>query len=193
MAPESNEDVAPREFHGPTGRSRRGIIAVYTGDGKGKSTAAFGAALRALGRGLDVAVVQFMKGPWVSGEYQALQAFGKRAEIHKVGDGFTWDTKDLAKDKASARAGWETCLRLLKEDRHGLYLFDEILYVLKYRFLPVEDVLAGLELKPPLAHLILTGRDAPPGIIAAADLVTEMREIKHPYHAGITAQAGFDY
>ena len=194
MAPESDsDDVAPREFHGPTHRTRRGIIAVYTGDGKGKSTAAFGAALRALGRGMDVAVVQFMKGPWVSGEYQALQAFGRRVEIHKVGEGFTWDTKDLERDKACARAGWEICCRLLKEARHGFYLFDEILYVLKYRFLPVTEVLDGLALKPPFAHLILTGRDAPPEIIAAADLVTEMREIKHPYKAGIVAQAGFDY
>ena len=194
MAPESNnDDVAPREFHGPTSRTRHGIIAVYTGDGKGKSTAGFGAVLRALGRGMNVAVVQFMKGPWVSGEYQALQAFGQRVEIHKVGEGFTWDTKDLERDKACARAGWNICLRLLKEGRHGLYLFDEILYVVKYRFLPIEDVLSGLKLKPPLAHLILTGRDAPPEIIAAADLVTEMREVKHPYRSGITAQAGFDY
>jgi cob(I)alamin adenosyltransferase len=194
MAPEQdNADVAPREFSGPTDRTRRGIIAVYTGDGKGKSTAGFGAALRALGRGMDVAVVQFMKGPWVSGEFQALEKFGAHVEVHKVGEGFTWDTKDLERDKACARAGWDLCLKLLRESRHGLYLFDEILYVLKYRFLPAAEIVAGLALKPPLAHLILTGRDAPPEIVAAADLVTEMREIKHPYRSGITAQAGFDY
>ena len=189
----ADEDIAPREFKGPTDRTRRGIIAVYTGDGKGKSTAGFGAALRALGRGMDVAVVQFMKGPWVSGEFQALQKFGPRVEIHKVGEGFTWDTKDLERDKKCAHDGWEICKRLLTESRHGLYLFDEILYVLKYRFLPLGEVVAGLALKPPLAHLILTGRDAPAEIIAAADLVTEMREIKHPYKSGVTAQAGFDY
>jgi cob(I)alamin adenosyltransferase len=188
-----NDDIAPREFKGPADRKRRGIIAVYTGEGKGKSTAAFGAALRALGRGMDVAVVQFMKGPWVSGEFEALQKFGSKVEIHKVGEGFTWDTKDLERDKACARAGWDVCRRLLTDGRHGLYIFDEILYVLKYRFLPVEDVVQGLKLKPPLSHLILTGRDAPAEIIAAADLVTEMKEIKHPYRAGIAAQAGFDY
>lgn len=190
---EDIEDVAPREFTPPVDRTRRGLIAVYTGDGKGKSTAAFGAALRAVGRGMDVAIVQFMKGPWVSGEFEAFKGFGNRVEVHRVGEGFTWDTKDLERDKASARAAWDICLRLLREARHGFYVFDEILYVLKYRFLPVQTVIDGLSLKPPLAHLILTGRDAPSEIIKAADLVTEMKEIKHPYRAGIAAQAGFDY
>jgi cob(I)alamin adenosyltransferase len=194
MASDMNtEDIAPREFNAPADRSRRGLIAVYTGDGKGKSTAGFGAALRALGRGMSIAVVQFMKGPWVSGEFQALEKFGDKVEVHRMGEGFTWDTKDLERDKASARAAWEKCVSLLKEGRHGLYLFDEVLYVLKYRFLPVEDVVDGLRFKPPLAHVILTGRDAPPEIVHLADLVTEMKEIKHPYKSGIVAQAGFDY
>ena len=193
MATNQDEDVAPREFRGPSDRSQRGLIVIYTGEGKGKSTAAFGAVMRSLGRGLSVAVVQFMKGPWVSGEFESLKLFGNQVEVHRVGDGFTWDTKNLEQDKASARRGWELCLRLMSEGRHNLYLFDELIYVLKYRFLPVEEVLAGLRKKPPLAHVILTGRDAPPELVQAADLVTEMKEIKHPYRSGTTAQAGIDY
>lgn len=188
------KDLAPREFKGPRRRIKKGLLIIYTGDGKGKSTAAFGAAFRSLGRGFKVAVVQFIKGPWVSGEIKALEKFGPQVAYESAGDGFTWDTKDLERDKTSARAGWKKCRALLQAAEHDVYLFDEILYVLKYRFLDLRDVVSDIKrLKPPLSHLILTGRDAPKGLINLADLVTEMREIKHPYKKGIPAQPGIDY
>lgn len=188
-----NEDLAPREFRGPTERIRQGLLVVNTGEGKGKSTAAFGTVFRALGRGYRVAIVQFMKGPWVTGEVAALERFGDAVEIHRVGEGFTWETKSLDKDKALARQAWEICLRLLRAGGHDVYLFDELVYVLKYRFLELPEVLAGLRERPRMAHVILTGRDAPPELIEAADLVTEMREVKHPFRKGILAQPGIDY
>lgn len=190
---DQEHDIAPRKFNGPTNRIQKGLLIVYTGNGKGKSTAAFGAVFRSLGRGFRVAVVQFIKGKWISGEIKALESFGNKVEYHAVGEGFTWDTKDLQRDIACAEKGWAECVRLLKEGKHDVYLFDEILYVLKYRFLKEEKVLSDLAIKPPQSHLILTGRDASPAIIERADLVTEMREIKHPYNQGIVAQAGIDY
>ena len=187
-------DVAPREFRAPAERIKKGLLIVYTGDGKGKSTAAFGAVFRSLGRGYKAAVVQFIKGPWVSGEIKSLEKFGDRVSFHSVGDGFTWDTKDLEKDVASAKVGWEKCKQLLSAAQHDIYLFDELVYVLKYHFLSLEEVLADIErLKPPNAHVLLTGRDVPSALVEKADLVTEMREVKHPYRQGIVAQPGIDY
>ncbi len=189
----SEEDIAPREFRGPSERIRKGLLIVNTGEGKGKSTAAFGTVFRALGRGYRVAIVQFMKGPWVTGEIAALEKFGSAVEIHRIGEGFTWETKSLEKDKALARQAWDICRRLLKEGKHDLYLFDELVYVLKYQFLPEKEILEELAQRPPMSHLMVTGRDASPALIAAADLVTEMKEIKHPFRAGILAQPGVDY
>jgi cob(I)alamin adenosyltransferase len=140
-----------------------------------------------------VAVVQFIKGEWISGEVKALEKFGVQVDYHSVGEGFTWDTKSLERDVACARKGWEVCLSLLQAGKHDVYLFDELIYVLKYNFLPLSEVLSGLQRRPPLSHVILTGRDAPPELIALADLVTEMKEIKHPYRQGILAQPGIDY
>ena len=188
------EDIAPREFKGPTERIKKGLLIIYTGNGKGKSTAAFGAVFRSLGRGFKAGVVQFIKGPWISGEIKALEKFGPQVEYHAVGEGFTWDTKSLEKDVACARAGWEKCKTLLRAGKHDIYLFDELVYVLKYKFLPLDEVLSDLEKwKPPMSHVILTGRDAPPELLERADLVTEMKEVKHPYQKGITAQPGIDY
>ena len=187
------DDVAPREFKGPTERIRQGLLVIYTGNGKGKTTAAMGAAFRSLGRGLRVAVVQFIKGAWVSGEVKAFERFGAQVTYEAVGEGFTWDTKDLQRDIAAAEKGWRRCVELLARGEHDLYLFDELIYVLKYRFLSVPEVLEGLKKRPARAHVILTGRDAPPDLLAAADLVTEMREIRHPYQKGIAAQPGIDY
>jgi len=189
----NHEDIAPREFRGPAERVRKGLLVVNTGDGKGKSTAGFGVVFRALGRGYKAAIVQFMKGPWVAGEIQSLERFADAVEVHRIGEGFTWETKSLEKDKALAREAWDICLRLLREGKHDVYFFDELIYVLKYQFLPVDEVLEGLKLRPPLSHVILTGRDAPPALIAAADLVTEMKDVKHPFREGILAQPGLDY
>lgn len=188
------EDAAPREFRGPVERIKKGLLIIYTGNGKGKSTAAFGAAFRSLGRGFKVAVVQFIKGAWVSGEIKALEKFGASVEYFAVGQGFTWETKDLDRDISLARQGWEKCVSLLEAARHDVYLFDELIYVLKYKFLPQDEVVDAIRrLKPAEAHLILTGRDAPSELVGMADLVTEMKEVKHPYQQGITAQPGIDY
>jgi cob(I)alamin adenosyltransferase len=188
------EDLAPRTFQGPPERIKKGFLIIYTGNGKGKSTAAFGTVFRCLGRGYKAAVVQFIKGPWISGEIKTLEKCGDQVVFESVGDGFTWDTKDLAKDIASAKKGWETCKSLLEAGKHDVYLFDELIYVLKYKFLALEDVMVDIErLKPANAHVILTGRDAPQELIKKADLVTEMKEIKHPYNQGIIAQPGIDY
>ncbi|MFN0117565.1 MAG: cob(I)yrinic acid a,c-diamide adenosyltransferase [Elusimicrobiota bacterium] len=190
---QSPVDLAPREFNGPTERIQKGLLIIYTGNGKGKSTAAFGAVFRSLGRNFKVAVVQFIKGEWISGEIKALEKFGAQVSYFSEGEGFTWDTKDLARDIACAKRGWNRCVELLKEGKNNIFLFDEIIYVLKYKFLTLEEVIGGLKYKAPSAHVILTGRDAPQELIDMADLVTEMREIKHPYNKGITAQAGIDY
>ena len=187
------KDVAPREYKGPTKRFSKGLLIIYTGEGKGKSTAGFGAIFRSLGRGLKVAVVQFIKGKWVSGEIKALKEFGPQVDYFSEGEGFTWNTKSLERDKKTARKGWNRCLSLLKEKKHHVYLFDELIYVLKYKFLSVKEVKKGLQEKDPKAHVILTGRDAPPELTQMADLVTEMREIKHPFKKGIMAQPGIDY
>jgi len=187
------EDIAPREFQLPESQGKKGLLILYTGNGKGKSTAAFGAIFRSLGRGYKVAVVQFIKGKWISGEIKALEKFGSQVDYFSEGEGFTWNTKDLQRDIATAKKGWEQCLSLLRSKKHQVYLFDELIYVLKYKFLDLSEILKGLEEKDPNAHIILTGRDAPEELIKKADLVTEMKEVKHPYHQGITAQPGIDY
>jgi len=183
----------PRTYQGPTQPAQRGLLIVYTGEGKGKTTAAFGAVLRSLGRGYRVAIVQFIKGKWVSGEIKALEKFSSQVAYASVGEGFTWETKSLKKDKAIARKGWRISRSLLRHKKYHLYLFDEILYVLKYRLLPIQEVVKALQRRDPKAHVILTGRDAPPSIIRLADLVTEMREVKHPFRRGFLAQPGLDY
>ncbi len=188
------KDVAPRTFKGPDKRIKKGLLIIYTGNGKGKSTAAFGAAFRSLGRGFKVAVVQFIKGSWVSGEIKSLEKFGKQVDYFAVGEGFTWETKSLEKDMALARKGWDKCKEFLEAGQHDVYLFDELIYVLKYNFLYVDDVRRTIQkLRPKNAHVILTGRDAPAELVDDADLVTEMREVKHPYQKGIMAQPGIDY
>lgn len=193
IGPMKNTDLAPRQDPGTIKRIPKGLLIVYTGHGKGKSTAAFGAVFRSLGRGFRVAVVQFIKGAWVSGEITALKKFGALVEYHSVGEGFTWKTQDLKRDIASAKKGWKVCLKLLRAQKHDVYLFDELVYVLKYKFLDLEEVLEGLKKKSPNAHVILTGRDAPVKLIKMADLVTEMKEIKHPFQKGIVAQPGIDF
>jgi cob(I)alamin adenosyltransferase len=187
------KDLAPREYKGPTKRESKGLLLIYTGEGKGKSTAAFGAAFRSLGRGFRVAVVQFIKGEWISGEVKALEKFESQVDYFSVGEGFTWDTKNLEKDIANAESGWRKCLELLKSNKHDVYLFDELIYVLKYDFLKLSDVIEGLKTRNPKVHVILTGRDAPAALIEMADLVTEMKEVKHPFKKGILAQPGIDY
>jgi len=186
-------DIAPRSYKGPRLFKKKGLILVFTGTGKGKTTAAFGTVLRALGQGMRVAIVQFIKGGWVSSEMKALQKFKNQVEVHIIGEGFTWDTQDFVRERRIAQKGWDLCVKLLKKRKHDLYVFDEVLYALQYQFLKQGDVIRGVRLKSPESHVILTGRGASPGIVKIADVVTEMRVLKHPFSKGILAQPGIDF
>jgi cob(I)alamin adenosyltransferase len=172
---------------------KRGIVIVNTGDGKGKTTAALGVLFRAWGRGMRVVMFQFIKassGKW--GEVQAAQQIG--VEVVPLGDGFTWESDNIAKDRALAATGWAQCAEKLCDSTYDVVILDELTYPLVYGWLSIEAVLDALKARPPKQHVIITGRDAPDALIDYADLVTEMREIKHPYHLqGMTAQRGIDF
>jgi cob(I)alamin adenosyltransferase len=173
----------------------RGLLIVHTGNGKGKTTAALGLLMRAAGRGLNCCMIQFMKSRNDRyGEHVAAEKLG--IEVHTMGDGFTWDTKNPEQDRQTARATWQLCVEKLRSGDYDLIVFDELVYVLSYKMLPVEEVVeefrAVREAQPAL-HIVVTGRDAPEQLIAQADLVTEMHEIKHPFTAGIKAQQGIEF
>ena len=172
-----------------------GLLMVNTGDGKGKTTAAIGVLVRAAGRGMNCAMVQFMKSKTDRyGEHDSLEKLG--IEVHTMGDGFTWDTKDPEQDIKTSEETWALCLEKLRSDKYDLLVFDELVYVLDYKFLNVNRVLDEIKAvreHQPHLHIIMTGRNAPPELIEAADLVTEMKEIKHPFHAGIYAQQGVEF
>lgn len=173
----------------------RGLLMVNTGHGKGKTTCALGLMMRAAGRGLNCCMIQFMKSRNDRyGEHVSAEKLG--IEIHTMGDGFTWDTKNPEQDRATARATWDLCVEKLRSGDYDMLVFDELVYVLSYGMLPVEDVLseiASVRAAQPALHIVLTGRDAPQALIDTADLVTEMREIKHPFQAGIRAQQGIEF
>ncbi len=185
----------------PTTPSRReahdsvaepGLLLVYTGDGKGKTTAALGLALRALGRGLRVAVVQFVKGRWKTGE--RLFAEGTPGlDLLVMGEGFTWEGDDPARHADAARAAWTRAAELLRSGEHAVVVLDEITYPLSYGWLDQAEVLGALAARPAGVHVVATGRDAPPALVEAADLVTEMRKVKHPFDRGVRAQPGVDF
>lgn len=189
----AKKDKAPRGHKISGEYKKKGLILVNTGDGKGKSTAAFGTALRAIGRGYKVAMVQFIKGKWKTGEVEAAKLFGDKFKIFTIGDGFTWDTQNFEQDVKTARKAWDKCREILHDTEHQVVIFDEINYVMKYNFLPASEIAAALKAKPPLKHVILTGGGAPEEIVDLADLVTEMKCIKHPYQKGIKAQPGIEY
>ena len=171
----------------------KGLLIVHTGAGKGKSTAAFGLALRVLGHGGRVGVVQFIKGAWHSAERDALATFGPRVEWHSMGEGFTWETQDLARDIASARKAWEKACELMADESIGLVILDELNIALRYDYLPLEEVLAPLASRRAGLHVVITGRNAKPALIEAADLVTEMGLVKHHFKAGVKAQKGIEF
>lgn len=170
----------------------RGLVLVHTGNGKGKSSSAFGVIIRALGWKHSVGVVQFIKGTWVTGERQFFERLGE-VTWHTMGDGFTWNTQDMDRDIASARAAFEKACEMMSSGAFDLIVLDEINIALRYDYLEVEAVLEGLKARSNRTGVILTGRDAKPGICDYADLVTEMTEVKHPYAAGIKAQRGVDF
>jgi len=172
--------------------SRDGLLIVYTGHGKGKTTAALGTVMRALGRGLRVAVVQFIKGKWKTGE----RAFAEGVPgltFLVMGQGFTWESDDLTRDRDAAREAWATAKGLIASGEHALVVLDEITYAIHYAFLELEDVLGALRDRPEHVNVIVTGRNAPDELCELAELVTEMKLIKHPFEQGRKAQAGIDY
>ncbi|MCO5734517.1 cob(I)yrinic acid a,c-diamide adenosyltransferase [Rhizobium sp. SSA_523] len=171
----------------------KGLLIVNTGPGKGKSTAAFGLALRMLGHGRKVAVVQFIKGAWDTGERVALEAFGERVLWHTMGEGFTWDTQDLKRDVAAAGRAWEMAKEMMALPEVGLLILDEINIALRYDYLDLETVIATLSARRPDLHVIATGRNAKAPLIEAADMVTEMTLVKHHFKAGVKAQAGIEF
>jgi cob(I)alamin adenosyltransferase len=186
-------DKAPRTHEDIKKAIKKGLIIVHTGNGKGKSTAAFGTALRAMGRGYKVAIVQFIKGKWKTGETEFFKKFPDQCEILSLGEGFTWITQDFEQDVAKAQNAWKKCCAILHDEKYQLVIFDEINYVMKYNFLDINEIIAELKNKPAFKHVILTGNGAPDQLIEMADLVTEMKCIKHPYQKGIKAQAGIEY
>ena len=171
----------------------KGLLIVHTGKGKGKSTAALGLVMRALGHGFKVGVVQFVKGRWATGERAILERFPELVTIKTMGGGFTWETQDRARDIAAARAAWEEGKRLMADPACRLVLLDELNIVLRYDNLPIDEVVATLKARRPDLHVIVTGRNAKPELIEAADLVTEMTMVKHPFRSGVKAQAGIEF
>ena len=173
----------------------RGLLIVHTGNGKGKTTCALGLMMRAAGRGLKCCMIQFMKSRNDRyGEHVAAEKLG--IEVHTMGDGFTWDTKNPEQDMETARKTWNLCLEKMNSGDYDLLVFDELVYVLSYKMLPVTEILEEIRTiraEQPALHIVVTGRDAPAELIEAADLVTEMREIKHPFTAGIRAQQGIEF
>jgi cob(I)alamin adenosyltransferase len=176
-----------------TKTDERGLVIVHTGTGKGKSTAAFGMVMRCLGHGMRVGIVQFIKGVWNTGERHVLERFPELVTCRAMGEGFTWDTQDRARDIAAARAAWEAAKAMIADPSYRLVLLDELNIVLRYDYLPVEEVVAALTAKPRDLHVVVTGRNAKPELIEAADLVTEMTMVKHPFRSGVKAQAGIEF
>jgi cob(I)alamin adenosyltransferase len=176
-----------------TKTEERGLVIVHTGAGKGKSTAAFGIALRCIGHGMRVGIVQFVKGAWTSGERTVLAQFPDLVTCRAMGEGFTWDTQDRARDIAAARAAWETATAMIADPSYRMVLLDELNIVLRYDYLPLDEVVAALRDKPRDLHVVVTGRNAPPALIEIADLVTEMTLVKHPFRAGVKAQPGIEF
>ena len=176
-----------------TKTEERGLLIVHTGKGKGKSTAAFGMVFRSLGHGMRVGVVQFVKGAWATGERDVLAKFPELVTIKAMGEGFTWDTQDRQRDLAAARAAWDEAKAMIADPAYDLVLLDELNIVLRYDYLPLEEVVEVLKSKPRDLHVIVTGRNARDEVIEIADLVTEMTEIKHPFRSGVKAQKGIEF
>ncbi|MEJ2516589.1 MAG: cob(I)yrinic acid a,c-diamide adenosyltransferase [Methyloceanibacter sp.] len=171
----------------------KGLLIVHTGTGKGKTTAAFGLALRMIGRGKRVGIVQFVKGAWHTAERDALEQFGDQVAWYSMGEGFTWETQDLERDIAAAERAWAKAVELMDDPSFSLVILDELNIALRYDYLPFEEVVATLKARRPDLHVIVTGRNAKPALIEAADLVTDMTLVKHHFAAGVKAQAGIEF
>lgn len=173
--------------------TEKGLLIVNTGPGKGKSTAAFGLALRMLGYGRRVGIVQFVKGAWHSGEKDALAMFGDKVAWYTMGEGFTWETQDLKRDIAAAERAWAKALELMANPSFGLVILDELNIALRYDYLDLDAVLSALKSRREGLHVVVTGRNAKSALIDAADLVTEMVQVKHHFAAGVKAQQGIEF
>ncbi|HEX9462792.1 MAG TPA: cob(I)yrinic acid a,c-diamide adenosyltransferase [Alphaproteobacteria bacterium] len=170
-----------------------GVVIVHTGKGKGKSSSAFGMVMRCLGHEMPVGIVQFIKGAWTTGEAKFLAKFPELVTIRTMGEGFTWETQDRARDIAAAERAWAVAAEMLADPSYAMVVLDEINVALRYEYLKLEPVLAALAARPKRQHVVLTGRSAPDPLIEAADLVTEMSLVKHPFRSGIKAQAGVEF
>jgi len=171
----------------------KGLVAVFTGNGKGKTTSSLGLAFRALGHGQKVCIIQFIKGSWKYGELEAAKHFSELLDFHVMGRGFTWKSDDLEKDKAVAREAWNFAKKVIADNEYAMVILDELTYLPHYKIIDEQEILAVLENKPEEQHVVVTGRYASDELIALADLVTEMKEVKHPYKKGIKAQKGFEF
>ena len=171
----------------------KGLVIVHTGKGKGKSTAAFGMVFRAVGNGMKVGVVQFVKGKWQTGERVILEKLGDQVTMTAMGDGFTWETQDRQRDIDAAKAAWQRARAMIMDDEHDMVLCDELNIVLRYDYLPVEEIIEVLKAKPEMKHVIITGRNAKQALLEIADLVTDMTMIKHPFRDGVKAQVGIEF
>ena len=175
----------------------KGLLIVHTGKGKGKSTAAFGLAARAIGNGMKIGIVQYVQGKWQTGERLVMETFPDQVTIRTMGEGFTWETQDRARDIAAARTAWEASKEMIEAargtDGYDMVILDELNIVLRYDYLPLDEVLAVLADRPHDLHVVVTGRNAKPELIEAADLVTEMTMVKHPFRAGVKAQKGIEF
>ena len=171
----------------------RGLLIVHTGAGKGKSSAAFGMVFRCIGHGMRVGVVQFVKGVWGTGERVVLERFPELVTCKAMGEGFTWETQDRARDIAAARAAWDMAKAMIADPSYNMVLLDELNIVLRYDYLPLAEVIETLKGKPRDLHVVVTGRNAKPELIEIADLVTEMTLVKHPFRSGVKAQKGIEF
>jgi cob(I)alamin adenosyltransferase len=174
-------------------QEEKGLLIVYTGPGKGKTTAALGMVFRCLGHGMKVAVVQFIKGAIETAEERVLKSFGDRVTFLRMGEGYTWETQDRARDTQFVRQAWEKVGEFLDDASYGMLILDEFNIALTQGYLDVNDVLPRLQGRPPMQHVVITGRGAPPELLEAADLVTEMKQVKHPFRKGIKAQPGVEF
>ena len=176
-----------------TKTEERGLLIVHTGTGKGKSTAAFGMVMRCIGHGMRVGIVQFVKGVWGTGERVVLDRFPDLVTCRAMGEGFTWETRDRARDIAAAQAAWTMAQGMISDPSYSMVLLDELNIVLRYEYLPLAEVVETLKAKPRDLHLVVTGRNAKPELIEIADLVTEMTLVKHPFRGGVKAQKGIEF
>lgn len=171
----------------------KGLIMVHTGKGKGKSTAAMGVAVRAIGNGMKVGIVQFVKGVWETGERKVLERFPDLCVMKAMGEGFSWETQDRERDIAAARGAWEMAKEMINDPSFKVVILDELNIVLRYENLPLDEVIETLQNKPEMTHVIVTGRNAKEELIEIADLVTDMTMVKHPFRSGVKAQVGIEF